>query len=261
MLKYYPLFKESIFLKKLFEWSYRIKCTTSFLENLKLVYEFEYKYSMIEKTTRMNPERKKRILQIIENNIREVIFCVVHKLNIIFTNWLDAHQIYTHVMNFNNFIKLKYDIQNNKTTLDLNKLFNKVLEDYLYISKTEKKYNHKVELDFKNAEKNIENIILFIKEFVYPLYYDYFRKNKLEKIRLDINETRDKLNHIVHSHPIKEIFVELNRAINLIHHTGTIKDHIAIYTDATVEDLNKLSNISKNKIDKWNNDLQEMGIW
>lgn len=95
MNRYKPYFKSTLKFKKLLEWIEDITANDDLMyDELKVIYEWEYKYSKIkEKETVANEKKVNNILKTIKIRLKPILDSVTSKLEEVFSDWLSKHAL------------------------------------------------------------------------------------------------------------------------------------------------------------------------
>lgn len=258
MYKYQPLFSHTIFLRKLLEWTGDLKLSNSFIKNLRIIYEFEYKYHKILETQMINQKRKDNILNEIERRIKPILNSVVDELLNVYNIWIQNHEIFDDITNVDKWVRLKYNLIQYD---NMNDLIEGAIVDYEVFSKKDNTFN-KDALDlFKSTSNDVASIQVFAEKYIYPSWLNYYKNKGVTKIKRNIETVRNNLKRAKNTNNFSKIIAEISIALTISHLSNSMKEYISLYTDATVEELEALSNIDMNMIKKWDKDLVEMGVY
>lgn len=254
MSTYNPFFARTKFLKKMIEWVEKLRPTSSFIKNLNIIYEWEYKRHKIVAAPMVNEKRKDSIIKELDRRLQPILESVTNDLIKTYKNWLHEHTIFDHMGDVNLWLEWRYGNGNEVSPAI-------VISDYEAFAKKEGKYDKSIINYFHSLPKDKESLLLFAKEYTYPLWTHYWKGSSIVKVKKNIEEVYKKLLHLKHSNDVKEQITEINIALHTAHQTGSMKYHVSLYTDAEESQLDDLTNIDNNTIKKWDEDLVEMGIW
>jgi hypothetical protein len=242
------------------EWVEEIRVTPKFLNNLQLMYEWEYKYNKILSTPMQNTVRQMNILNLISDKMVPVLEDIIERLKKVYASWLERHEIFVDMEDSKKWVEILYSSYKAYGN-NWKDVFESLANEYEAWSKKYNNYDSTVVEKLFMMKCNKENAISFAEDYIYPFWYRYWRTSSISKTLESINRHYDKLKSTnVRKEGFKDSIVTINFAINAAHQTGKMKDHIAFFTDVTIEDLDKLSNIDMHQIKLWNKDLIQSGI-
>lgn len=249
---------EETIMKRLNEWVEKIRLQNSFLDNLTLTYEFEYKYSKIVSTYMMNEKRKENILKEIEDRMEPIFESVIHDMLFVYSGWLKEHKMYTNMQDKKGWVKESYkDVIHN-----VEDFRNLLMAEYISYSKRFTKGYKQSEYDLLMTLDNKKDLADFAVKKIYPMWYGIWSHSSMKDTYKRIKSQHENLLKAQSSSmSFKEKQTTINIALNTMHQTGSMKFHIANFLDCEEKDLDRLSNLPNSVIKKWNEDLVEMGIY
>jgi len=242
---------------KLNEWIEQIRLKNSFIENLTLTYEYEYKFSKILSTPMINEKRKENILSAIEDKMNPILSKVVDDMISVYDSWIKSHHMFDDMKDIKEWLKESYqDVWN-----DIDEFRSLLESEYVSYSKQFTKGFKPAIYDLLHLIDDKKSLLEFARVYIYPMWFNIWKRSAMKSTLVRIRKVRDDLNRISDSMSFRQKQAEINIALNTMHQTGSMSEHIAMYLDCDEEDLNRLSTLPASVIKKWDKDLIEMGIY
>ena len=188
MERYKPFFNHKNF-KKLLEWIEDIKSNDDLLEELKIIYEWEYKYSQLKQSINIkNEKRIQNVLKTINIKLKPILNSVSDKIQEVFANWLKQHALTS---------------ANTWATARV-KEFDEMVGDYEYILSAAageyKRYNGNPNIFYENAFivsfEEFSDLIYDIKYEIVSADEDELENTEDKEERKDIQQRIDYINDL-----------------------------------------------------------------
>jgi hypothetical protein len=193
MKRYIPYFQEnllSLLEQKLQEWVEDIKADRNdLLEELKVMYEWEYKYNQLKQNINIKNERKvENILKIIRVKLTPILKSISLKIEEVFKDWLKNHALTSPKIWATARVKELDDMGDSP-----NEILANAYSEY-------KRYNGNTDNFYENAFiasfKEFSDLIYDIKYDIVSAYEDDLENTEDEDQRKDIQQSIDYINDL-----------------------------------------------------------------